>query len=75
MPAIRTRQPAEEVVEGTVLHHEDHDVAYATRAVRESGRGGAGRGAGQQVSAGDGSPSRRGHDLEELATGQHNSRL
>ena len=54
VPAVGARQPAEEVVERAVLHHQDDDVLDAPRAVGANRGRGVGDGLAEQVGAGDG---------------------
>ena len=75
VPAVGTGQPAEEVVERAVLHHQDDDVLDAPRTVGTNRARGVGDGLAEQVGAGDGEAGRGGRDLEELATRKHHTDL
>ncbi len=66
VPTIGAGQPAEEMVERAVLHHQDDDVADATRAVGTYRARGIGHGLAEQVGAGNGEAGRGGRDLKEL---------
>jgi len=71
VPAIGAGQPAEEMVERAVLHHQDDDVADTPRAPGTNGARGVGDGLVEQVGAGDGDAGRSGRDLQELTAGKH----
>ena len=58
--AVGAGQPAEEVVERAVLHHQDDDVADALRTVGTNRGRGVGDGPAEQVGAGDGEAGRGG---------------
>ena len=73
VPAVGAGQPAEEVVERPVLHHQHDDVLDAVRAVRRQRRGGPGRGLGEEFRAGDRHAGGGGHQLQKCPACQHES--
>ena len=68
--AVRPRKPAEEVVEGAVLHHEEHDVLDARQSRRrQHGRLGQPGPDAPEAAEGEGAGG-RGGSLKEPATGE-----
>jgi hypothetical protein len=75
VPPVGAGQPAEEVVERAVLHHQDDDVLDAPGTVGANRGRGVGDSLAEQVGAGDRKAGGNGRDLEELTAIKHHPTL